>query len=92
MTFEDFCQKFRCSVSSKMQLIGHRHMREIEVKRYMMYIDIRTMMPFNSKSDEDCLNCVSFPCESTNGAKRKAYDFIKESGSLELLKEKNNHV
>ena len=53
-----------------------------------MYIDIRTMLPFNPKTDADCLNCVSFSCESANNAKRKAFDFIKSSGSLKLFKEK----
>jgi len=43
------------------------------------------MRPFNPKTDEDCLNCLSFTSDlSAEHAKRKAYDFIKDKGSLEL--------
>ena len=85
MTFEEFSKRFRCSITSKMQSVGHRQTRSIESKTYIIYIDIRTMLPFNPKTYADCLNCISFSSESGENAKRKAFDFIKESGSLDDL-------
>jgi hypothetical protein len=78
MNFEQFKKKYRCSISRKLQLIGHRQMRNIEVKTFIIYVDIRTMLPFNPQTDEDCLNCISFSSDSSENAKLKAYNFIKE--------------
>lgn len=91
MTFKQFCKRFRCSIAKTYQKIGHRYMRNIEVKTYIMYIDVRTMLPVDPKSNNDCLNCISFSAESSEKAKRRAYDFIKNSGSLQLLEEKDNN-
>lgn len=89
MNFEDFKERFKCSISRKMECIGHKYCRNIEVKSYIMYIDIRNMLPFKPATIDDCNYCICFSSDiSSDKAKQSAYDFIKSSGSLEFLEEK----
>jgi len=85
MEFQEFCKKYRCSVSEKRIEIGHRHQRNISLKFYTMHVDIDTLLPFNPKKQADSLRCLSFSSETSEGAKQKAYEAIKESGSLDIL-------
>ncbi|MCO5250956.1 MAG: hypothetical protein M9949_05995 [Candidatus Kapabacteria bacterium] len=93
MTFEEFSKKFRCSVSSEYDY-GCRvryHNRPILRRTWLIYIDIRTFLPFDPKTNDDCLNCISFSSiDSSENAKRQAYDFIKNKGSLERIEDIEN--
>lgn len=82
MRLEDFCKKTKASISESRNLIGHKYMRNISVKTYFVYIDIRTMKPFSPKTQLDCLNCLTFRGESSLRAKEKAYEFLLENGHL----------
>lgn len=85
MNYKEFSKKYRCSISRKLEQRANFHLRPIERKMYYIYIDIKTMLPFNPKTDKDAMNCLTFSSDqSAEHAKRKAYDFIKDKGSLEL--------
>ena len=84
--FETFSKKYRCSISEKRVEIGHRHQRLISQKMYHVYIDIRKMMPFNPKTENDMLNCLTISDECSINAKRKAFDMCLSSGAFELAR------
>lgn len=79
MDFATFSKKFKCSISRRLEHRPFYHSQPMERRTYIIYIDIRTMLPFNPITEEDCLNCVSFSSdESASNAKMKAYEFLKE--------------
>lgn len=80
MTIQDFANRYRCRISKRYQTVGHRYQRLNENKRYHIDIDIRKMKPFNPKSVEDCNNCLTFSCDTSLGAKEKAYNYLVENG------------
>lgn len=78
MMFYEFSKRYRCSISKILKQRPRYHARPMEAKIYHIYIDMRTMLPFNPKTDLDCLNCITFSADSSEQAKRKAYNFIKD--------------
>lgn len=93
MEFKEFSKKYKCAVSRYYESRPLFHNRPIERKTYIIYKDIRTMLPFSPQTNEDCLNCLSFSSDlSSEDAKRKAYDFIKGKGSLDALAFENTNI
>ena len=83
MDFEQFSKKYRCAVSEKRVEIGHRQQRKISVKRYHIYINIKNMLPFNPKTQNDMLNCIGIHSDDSQDAKKKAFDMCKNAGAFD---------